>query len=232
MTVRFVYVEQTDPRLGWQNVKDDRSLGYPYAHNTEAPRYDIQLRSFGPRRVPEQLIGCCTGVDQCVKGNMWGNRVKGVVLDLDDAVRIYSRATQFDPWPGSYPPQDTGSSGLAACKASQEFGLITRYEWIFTGPDGVYAALRAGRPVGVGARWDNNMFQPDPTTGLVRLGGGLGGGHQWTVDGYRRRYDAFTGLCWWGHWGLNGKGRFLIRRTDLAELLADDGDAHVTYRAT
>jgi hypothetical protein len=222
--------EQTDPRLGWQDVKDDRSRGYAYAA-TETPRFDVQLRGYGPRKLPNQPIGCCTGVDAAVKCNMWGNRVKGQVLGLDDAIRIYSRATQIDPFRGQYPPQDTGSSGLAAAKASIEFGLITRYEWIFTGVDGIYAALRAGRPVGVGARWDNRMFHPEPGTGLVQLGGGIAGGHQWTVTGYRRRYDAFAGLCWWGPWGLNGTGRFLIRRQDLAELLADDGDAHVTYRA-
>ena len=224
-------VEQTSPWLGRNVVHDPQSRGFAFAE-AEAPRQDIQLRAYGPRPNPEQAIGCCTGVDAAVKSNIVGNRIKGAVLGMAYAIKVYSRATQIDPWPGSYPPADTGSSGLAACKAQLEFGDITRYEWIFTGTAGIYAALRAGKPVGVGARWDHNMFDADPATGFIRAGGGVAGGHQWTVDGYRRRYDAFVGQCWWGHWGLGGTGRFLIKRAHLDELLADDGDAHVTYRAT
>jgi hypothetical protein len=220
----------TDPRLGRLVRHDPRSRAYPFTA-TEAPRRDIQLRGYGPHPVPNQTIGCCTGVDAAVKCNVVGNRVKGVILDMDDAVRIYTRATHLDDGPGAYPPDDTGSSGLAAAQASKEFGLITRYEWIFTGTAGIYAALTAGHPVGVGTRWDTRMFDPDPTTGLVEPGGDVAGGHQWTVTGYRRKLDAFVGQCWWGAWGLGDAGRFLIRRGDLEQLLADQGDAHITYRA-
>jgi hypothetical protein len=88
-----------------------------------------------------QQLGCCTGVHQCVKANTRGNRVRGQILRLADAVRIYSRATQLDPWSGEYPPTDTGSSRLAAAKASMEAGLIERHEWVFAGVDQVLGAL-------------------------------------------------------------------------------------------
>lgn len=227
--IHVVRIEQTDPRLGRHVVHDPRSLAFPFGP-AEVPQRDILLRVYGPRPVPEQTIGCCTGVDAAVKCDTAGNRVRGVTLGMDDAVRIYSRATQLDPWPGEYPPTDTGSSGLAACKAQVEFGLIDKYEWIFTGTPGIYAALAAGHPVGVGTRWLRDMFHPDPHTGLVSVTGAVAGGHQWSVIGYRRRLDAFVGLCWWGRWGLGGLGRFLIRRQDLDGLLGQDGDAHVTHR--
>lgn len=229
--LHVVTVEQTDPRLGRQVVHDPRSRRFAY-QATARPTRDITLRVHNPRPNPNQQIGCCTGVDAAVKCNVAGNRVKGVVLDMDDAVAIYSRATQIDPWPDQYPPQDTGSSSLAACKSSQERGLITSYDWIFTGTDGIYAALTEGRPVGVGTWWLQRMFDVDPQSGVVDVSGPRAGGHQWTIVGYRKRMDAFLGWCWWGRWGIGGTGKFLIRRAALADLLADDGDCHVTRRAT
>jgi len=228
--LHVVTVEQTDPRLGRQVHHDPRSRRFAF-QAAEAPRRDITLRVYNPRPNPNQILGCCTGVDAAVKCNTAGNRVKGVILDMDDAVKIYSRATQLDPWPGEYPPTDSGSSGLAAAQASKEQGMISGYEWLFRGVDDILAALAAGRPVGCGTYWRQNMFKVDKQTGLVDVSGPIAGGHQWTVIGYRKRYDAFLGWCWWGRWGINGSGRFLIRRQDLAELLADDGDCHVTRRA-
>lgn len=227
--LKVVTIQQQDPRLGRQCVHDERSRGF--AFQAEAPpRRDIQLRGYYPRPLPSQRIGCCTGVDQAVKCNTAGSRVAGVILGMGTAEKIYSIATGLDPWPGEYPPTDTGSSGLAACKASESLGLIDRYEWIFNGPDGILAALAAGHPVGAGTWWYDSQFSPDPTTGLVQVTGRKAGGHEWTVTGYRKKYDAFVGQCWWGAWGLHGSGRFLIRRNDLAVLLADDGDAHIVRR--
>jgi hypothetical protein len=226
--LHVIRIEQQDERLGRHVVHDPASRRF--AFTAEAPpKRDITLRVYNPRPLPSQTIGCCTGVDQAVKCNTAGNRVKGVVLDMDDAVQIYSRATGLDPWPGEWPPTDTGSSALAACKAAQSLGLVDRYEWIFNGVDGVLAALAAGKPVGVGSWWYASMFSTDPATGLVQVTGRKAGGHEWTVIGYRKKYDAFVGQCWWGQdFGKNG--RFLIRRNNLADLLADDGDAHIVRR--
>lgn len=223
-------LDQFDPRLGRQIVHDPRSRGFAVA----APRSVTISRSFrhkvySPRPLPSQRIGCCTGVDQCVKANATGNRVMGKVLTMDDAVRIYSRATQLDPWEGSYPPEDTGSSGLAAAKAAKEAGIIERYEWIFGGAPQVLSVLTE-HPVGVGTRWTQDMFNPDPRTLLVKPTGSIAGGHEWSIIGWSVRYRAFEGLCWWGS-DFGSNGMFRIGFDDLAALLADDGDAHITYRA-
>lgn len=224
--VRF---ENQPPQLGRQIVHDPLSRLYAFKATEPAEKRDFTHRVYQPRPVPNQPVGCCTGVDLAVKCNTVGNRRKGVVLNMNDALKVYSRATQLDPWEGSWEPHDTGSSGLAAAKAAKEFGLIDSYQWIFDGAAGVLAALQT-KPVGVGAWWTYDMFDPDPVTGLVRPTGAKAGGHQWTVIGYRKKPDAFLGQCWWGRWGLGGTGRFLIRYDDLDALLHEYGDAHVVYR--
>ncbi len=225
-----VRYDHQDRRLGRDVVHDPESRRYAADRSVDLPTRSFRHRYYNPRPNPDQPVGCCTGCDACVKANTAGNRVRGVTLNMDDALRIYSRASQIDPWPGSYPPDDTGSSGLAACKASKEFGIIARYEWLFGGVDQLVTRLR-DKPVGVGAVWMWDMFNPDPVTGLVSLSGGDAGGHQWTAVGYNKKLDAVEGLCWWDGWGLNRSGLFRIRRRDLQTLLDLDGDAHITYRA-
>ena len=228
--LHVVEVAQQDQRLGRQVVHDPRSRGFAAPRELDLPTRSFRHRIYGPRGLPNQRVGCCTGVDQCVKANARGNRVMGQILGIDTAETLYSRATQLDPWDGDWPPTDTGSSALAACKAAVEAGVIDRYEWIFGGVDQVLSVLRT-RPVGVGTWWTWSMFDPDPETLLVDTAGARAGGHQWSIIGWDRRLDAFEGLCWWGE-GWGRRGMFRIRRTHLGELLADDGDAHITLRRT
>jgi len=225
-----VWIEQRDPRLGRQIVHDSRSRGYAVgAPRSISSRRSFRHRVLGPVPVPRQTIGNCTGVDQCVRADAQGNRVRGVTLGMDTAVSIYTRATELDPFLGTFPEEDTGSSGLAAEKAAKEAGIVARYEWIFGGADQVLAVL-PDHPVGVGTRWHRDMFDPDPNTYLVHPTGPVVGGHQWSVIGYNQRLAAFEGMCWWGD-DFGSHGLFRIRKADLADLLADDGDAHICYRA-
>lgn len=225
-----VQVEQTDVRLGRQIVHDPESRNYQFARAFGPLEFPKSFRHlyYNPLPNPTQTIGNCTGCDAAVKANTRGNRIRNVRLGMEDATRIYSRATQIDPWQGSYPPEDTGSSGLAACKASREQGIIDRYEWIMTGARGVLAALEE-RPVGVGTYWDRNMFEYDPETLILKEGGGVAGGHQYTVVGWSKRFHAFDILCWWGPWGRRGLARIGYKHLDEL-LLNRNGDAHVTYR--
>lgn len=223
--------DQHDVRLGRHVVHDPRSRNYPIrAALAGAPQTVAAFRHkvYSPRPLPSQQIGCCTGVSEAVQADTAGNRIKGVTLGMDDAVTCYSGATRLDPFKGEYPPDDTGSSGTAAAQAAIDLGWSTRYEWAFNGTEQILAALH-DRPVSVGTRWDNRMFRPDPVTHMIEPGGGVAGGHQWTLIGWDPKADAFWGICWWGDgFGLNGM--FRIRRTHLGELLADQGDAHVSYR--
>jgi hypothetical protein len=178
------------------------------------------IRLYDPRVNPNQTIGNCTGCAKSMQLNALGNTKPGV-LGMPAAVKLYSRATEVDPWEGSYPPDDTGSSGLASCKAAQEILGAGRYEWEFRGADGVIAQVMAGRVVSVGTRWDYDMFNQD-ANGLIKPGGGEAGGHQYVIRGYNKAKDLALGRCWWGP----GFRDFWIARTDLDDLLRDGGDAH------
>jgi hypothetical protein len=183
------------------------------------------IRVYDPIPNPNQCHGECTGVASVIAFNAAGNRKRGVVLGMDDAHRIYSGATTLDPWDGSWPPTDTGSSGLAAAKSAQAQGYGGAYHWIMSGIDGVVQAIIDGAVVSIGTRWDNNMFDPD-SDGRVHLGGPVVGGHQWVARGYDAERDWLKCRCWWG-----GFRDFYLARTDAGELLADAGDAHVQERA-
>jgi hypothetical protein len=219
----FVKVyDHEDPRLGRNVVHDPRSRNFPRRAAVDRSTWrDKAVRIYDPLPNPNQPVGCCTGVDASVKLNAIGNRVKGRVLDMDDALRIYSRATTIDPWTGSYPPDDTGSSGLAAAKSAVAFGLASEYRWLFGGADEVVQTIMEGEPVGIGARWEWDMFEQD-RDGRIHFGGGEAGGHQWTARGYDADRDWVLGRCWWG-----GFRDFWIARVDLQDLLDDYGDAHV-----
>jgi hypothetical protein len=98
-----------------------------------------------------------------------------------DAVTIYALATKLDPFPGTYPPDDTGSSGLAACKAAQRLGYISAYHHAF----GIEHALRALQlgPVITGIDWYSSFDRPD-SNGQIRIAGDVRGGHEVEVYGY------------------------------------------------
>lgn len=216
-----------DPRLGRTIVHDPRSKGFvrPGAVD-QSTWHDKAIRIYDPHPNPNQVIGDCTGVAKAIQFNAVGNRETGQVLDLADADRIYSLATQLDQFAGYYKPgdpnsQDTGSSGLGAAKAAQQLGLGGEYLWLFGGADEVVQAVMDGDVVNVGTRWDDTMFHPD-AQGRVHPGGSVAGGHEWSVRGYWESRDWALGRCWWGEFR-----DFWISRPDLDALLHDNGDAHV-----
>lgn len=217
---------QTDPRLGRHVVHDPRSRGF--ARPTTVDRstwHDKAVRIYDPRPNPNQTIGNCTGVAKCVQFNAVGDRVMGQVLRMADADRIYAKATELDPFPGTWPPDDSGSSGLGAAKAAQALGLGGAYYWLFGGADDVVQAIIDDDVVNVGTRWDAGMMRPD-VDGFVHPGGAVAGGHEYSARGYVTHLDAVIIRCWWGDFR-----DVLIKRGDLDELLADDGDCHVQERA-
>jgi hypothetical protein len=225
MSVNVHTVEQQDPRLGRQMVHDSRSLQFPASFAVDPATWRTKsIRVYEPLPNPNQEVGCCTGVSKCTMFNAVGNRKTGSVLDMDDALSVYSLATTLDPWDGAFPPVDTGSSGLAAAKAAQQLGLGGQYRWLFGGADEIVQAVMGGICVSVGTWWYNDMFDRD-VDGRVQPTGAQAGGHQWTVRGYDKGKDWILGRCWWGDFR-----DFWIARADLDELLHDGGDAHIQER--
>lgn len=136
---------------------------------------------------------------------------------------LYSLATELDDLPGTYPPDDEGSSGLGVAKAGVRQGYLSSYTHAF-GMDHLLAALQFS-PAIVGTEWLEDMFTPD-AHGYLRVSGKSAGGHEYLVLGANLSGRYVTVLNSWGAgWGVNGRAR--VRFDDFAALLAADGDVTV-----
>lgn len=141
-------------------------------------------------------------------------------LTQDDAVKGYSLATQLDDFLGQYPPEDTGSSGLAAAKAAVQLGYFRAYNHVF-GFEHFTSVLQT-QPLIVGTSWLDGMFDPD-ASGQVHVTGNIAGGHEYLALGVNYETATLTFLNSWGTgWGLGG--RFTMSFRDFSYLLAQDGD--------
>lgn len=166
-------------------------------------------------------IGSCTGnaVTQFLNTDYaMGISGRKSYLTEDDAVQIYTIATQIDDYPGAYPQSDTGSDGNAACEAAIKLGYLSQYRTVGNDLIGVLAVLRT-QPVIVGCNWLSGMFQPD-ANGVVDATGDMSGGHEFLLLGFDPGKELICALnSWSASWGVNG--RFFIRFKDLPTLMAD-----------
>jgi hypothetical protein len=138
-----------------------------------------------------------------------------------EAVKLYSLATQLDEFDGTYPPTDSGSSGLGAAKAATQLGLISGYQHI-TSIAAAQTAILAG-PFIVGTSWLSGMDNPD-NRGRVSATGTVRGGHEYECFGYDAAAERWYFANSWGPgWGLDGC--FSYSTADFAKLLAAQGDA-------
>jgi hypothetical protein len=234
------------PTLGRLVEHDPRSLAY--AHGV-LPNSAIQSVDW-QRRIPildQGQLGSCTGnaatgalgtdsagrtaatsvtISPAGAAASHGLFTAGAaVLDEAFAVQLYSLATLLDSIPGSYPPDDTGSSGLGVAKALRALGLATGYTHGFS-MAALNSALQGG-PVLIGIPWLESMFNPDGDGRIVvDQSSPVAGGHELELC----RYDAATGEYWvansWGtSWGQSGYGYFTA--ADLQWLLSQQGDVTV-----
>jgi hypothetical protein len=226
--VRRVTIEERPGagRLGRHVEHDPRSREFPFRLAAGTPTIRrVVHRHYGV--LDQGGLGSCTGNAAAGALNTVPlHRKGGRVWDEDEAVAVYERATVLDTFPGEYPPDDTGSSGLAAAKACAWLGLISGYRHAFGITDAL-AALMAG-PVITGVNWYEAFDQPD-TAGRVSVGGQVRGGHEFVVIGYEPGRDGegtVLAVNSWGRgWGRNG--RFTFSTAMWAQLLAEDGDATI-----
>lgn len=214
----------TDPRLKRHVNHDSRSRRYPISvanpviqsvrHQRHIPILD------------QGNLGSCTGNAGigCMGTGVFyerrGNETSHYVLDETGALRLYSDATNIDPYAGQYPPDDTGSDGLSIAKALKAAGEISGYRHAFGLADALMIACQ--QPVIVGIDWYEAMFDPD-ANGLVHPTGGLSGGHEIVLDevDVPKQLVGFTN-SWGESWGK--EGRFYLRWADFSSLLQADGD--------
>lgn len=222
-------ITQQDRRLGRHIVHDSRSRAFALGAAIDTSTWKTKsIRIYDPLPNLNQCHGECTCCAQCMLFNTVGNRKTGQVLKMDMAHKLYSLATTLDPFPGSWTAptwQDTGSSGLAASKASQQLGLGGEYNFLFGGADETVQAIMSGKTVAIGTYWYYDMFTPN-SDGFIEPTGNKVGGHEYVARGYIEPKDAVVLRCWWGSYR-----DVLIKRSHLNDLIMDDGDQHVQAHA-
>lgn len=233
-------------RLGRHVEHDPRSLAY--AHGV-LPKSAIKSVEW-TRRIPildQGNLGSCTGnagtglLGTDSAGRTASTKVTitpagaaashGVFVagtyDLDEAfaVWLYKLATILDGVSGTYPPDDTGSTGIGVAKALKALGLAGSYTHAFS-----IAALNSAVQYGgvlIGIVWPQSAFDTaNDGRILVDKTSPIAGGHELELC----KYDAAAGEYWvpnsWNTtWGDKGWGYFTA--ADLAWLLSQQGDVTV-----
>src|SRR5215471_13722721 len=192
-------------RLGRNINHDPRSLRFL------VPPAKVDKSMTWPRHIPildQGDLGSCTGnAETGLLGSdpFFPTLPQGTVLNEDMAVRIYSLATQIDPYEGTYPPEDTGSDGLSVSKAAKQMGFTSGYVHA-TSVDEAKTLIQQG-PFIIGTDWTTNMDSPN-SEGIIKkpTGGQVRGGHEYVC----RQRDAERDLWWfdnsWGEsFGLQGR---------------------------
>lgn len=209
--------------LGRLVEHDERSRAHEFASTATAPK--TVLWGHSAPVLDQGQVGSCTGnaLAQFLNTDFAQGLRKGILTEAD-ALKIYSLGTTLDTIPGSYPPDDTGSSGLAVCKAGVQLGYLTSYQHVF-GFNALLLALQH-TPVIVGTEWLKNMFTPNQTTDVIRATGAVEGGHEYLILGCDVENQFITMLnSWSSTWGVNGRAKISFK--DFQKLLAAQGDVTV-----
>ncbi len=230
MAVRYERITENkllDQPLGRHIEHDDASWNYrfiPKATTLKSVTHD--------RTIPildQGNLGSCTGnAGTGAMGTAPNNNalvIKDIQAQLNEdyAVALYSAATKLDSAPGSYPPDDTGSSGLAIAKVLKSRGLISAYQHTFTASDALLALQE--HPLLIGSNWRSDMDDPD-SSGKVSYSGEIRGGHEYVAYAYDADKDVvYFDNSWGQSWGVDGT--FNMTGKDFAKMLSEDGDVIV-----
>jgi hypothetical protein len=231
-TMRLPSPEQLE---AWQ-----RTLGPKYQPRTTlGPRLSVDISGVNDACWPSLLaisldqgsVGACTGF--AAAGTVSTARF-GLRLDNAIALKIYGYATTIDPYPGTYPPTDTGSNGASACKSLIHFGYATscRSTWF-----SLQTALTTigAQPIMWGINWHANSYTPG-IDGHIDIGGKIDGGHELGLVALKVLRTA-TGMIdtaksrLWSQqsWGnsigccLDGHCGYIYVTLDEAQTLIDEG---------
>lgn len=217
-------------RLGRHVAHDPRSLLYPF-RAPGLPIINARWSTATDTILDQGNLGSCTGNATtaaliCSNGNpLHSSLSTSQMTDLGEplAVKFYSKATELDPFDGTYKPDDTGSDGNSVAKAATGFGYISSYSHAFSWIDAV-TALTIG-PIIIGINWFSGFDEPD-SDGLVHAIGTIRGGHEVCCD----EIDSDNKLVWFRNswsdqWGSQGRACMTWDAFDV--ILAQDGDATV-----
>jgi hypothetical protein len=217
-----------------RGITEKFRLGRHVDHDERSKNFAVKKLSGTPKSTSYERY--CPAFDQGDLGSCTGNAMAGCLmtgpfwkagrmLTETDAVRLYTEATHLDRIRGSYPPDDTGSSGLAVAKAAKKEGWVTAYEHAF-GLEHLQTGL-AQRPGILGINWYTSFDNP-LKSGECPLSADaeIRGGHE--IEMFRLDMEAKHVWCYqsWGpKWGGLKNGTFFFSFETLNRLLLEHGDA-------
>jgi hypothetical protein len=228
---KFDEVVHEGMRLGRNMWLDARSLEHMIENDVAAMSGGIKNQMWDRKIaiLDQGQVGSCTGnagTGALGTEPFYSKGGQAVLPDPKDAkalekfaVQLYTDATIVDGYPGQYPEQDTGSSGLAICKVLKTRKTITGYRFARTAY-GLLQMLQAG-PVLQGMPWYNAFFEPKDKAFIDGdknwLASGKAGGHEVEAIGVELdTHDAFNSVItyansWATTWGDGGYFRMRLR---------------------
>jgi hypothetical protein len=228
---RFNEVQHPGMRLGRHLWLDARSLSHMIENRVEEMNHPVRTTQWDRvlAILDQGKLGSCSGNAGTgalgtqpfydAVGKRVLARYKGARQAERFAVKLYEDATVIDAYTGQYPPEDTGSSGLAICKVLKTRGTIKGYRFARTA-HGFLRLLQSG-PVLMGMPWHNAFFEPN-VHGFVDAhkhwaSSGISGGHEVEALGVELDMkDVFSSVLtiansWGRGWGDAGRFRMRLR---------------------
>ena len=218
-----------DLRLGRHVEHDPRSKSFAHVENvaTASPLVSRVWDFKGPL-LDQGDVGSCTGEAETNLLNCepFVSR-RGTILTQADALSLYEQATHLDKIPGVYPPNDTGSSGLAVSKAALKRGLIGGYKHAFSLASLLHWLSNVG-PAKLGIEWFEGFDTPQGPDAECVISGAVRGGHEICVNAINVERRLVGAIQSWGpKWGNHG--RMTFSWDTIGVLLSRQGDATLDH---
>jgi hypothetical protein len=215
MTRKFDRVPSLDPRNAQHPVSLLWTKEYSQCTMTQAP--EIVTKKWDDYAFLDQgNEGACVGFGTSGELAALPEAVPNV--DNNFAFGLYNEAKTVDEWPGE---DYEGTSVLAGAKVAKSRGYYSSYLWADNELDMARTVSNFG-PVIIGINWYQGMMDPD-SQGFLHPTGEVVGGHCVVVIGIDVEKGFYTIRNSWGKsWGIGGEAK--ISRTDMAKLIAENGD--------